>query len=102
MNFNVNRSEAPLYTFHLFVRMSINGALQYFKVNALIICYYCSHEGVQDTDSKGCATSEGLSEIQLSVGIVIVVVWVNELDVGVIHELGDDGDARTEAGAAPL
>ena len=64
--------------------------------------HYRSHEGVQDTDSKGCATGKGLGEVQLCVGVVIVVIRVNELDVGVIDELSDDGDAGAEAGTAPL
>ena len=67
-----------------------------------IISSYCSHEGVQDADSEGCAASEGLGEVQLGVGVIIVVVRVNELDVGVVDQLGDDGDAGAEAGAAPL
>ena len=43
---------------------------------------YRGHQGVEDTDSEGCATSEGLGEIELSVR-VIVIILVQELDIAV-------------------
>ena len=43
---------------------------------------HCGHQGVEDADSEGCATSEGLGEIELSVR-VIVIILVQELDIAV-------------------
>ena len=60
------------------------------------------HQGVEDTDSEGCSASEGLSKIELGVGIIIVVVRVNELDIAVVDELGDHGDAGPEASSSAL
>lgn len=44
---------------------------------------YRAHEGVQDADSEGRPAREGLSEVQLCVWVVIVIL-VQELNVGVI------------------
>ena len=48
------------------------------------------HQGVENADSEGCATSEGLGEIQLSVR-VIVIILIQELDIAVITEHRDHG-----------
>lgn len=39
-----------------------------------------THEGVQHTDSEGGAAGEGLGEVQLRVGVVIIIL-VQELNV---------------------
>ena len=49
---------------------------------------YRGHQGVQNTHSEGRPTGEGLSEIELSVRIIVVVL-VQELHVAVVHQLGD-------------
>ena len=63
---------------------------------------YRGHQGVQDTDSKGSPTSKGLSEIELRVRVVIIVVRVNELDVAVVDQLSDHGYAGPEASSPAL
>ena len=60
------------------------------------------HQGVEDADGEGGAACEGLGEVQLRVGIVVIIVRVYELHVAVVDELGDDGDAGAEASPAPL
>ena len=60
------------------------------------------HQGVEDTDSKGSSTGEGLSEIQFSIRIIIVVIRVDELDIAVVDELSDHGDAGPEASSPAL
>lgn len=45
---------------------------------------HCTHQGVEYTDSEGGAAGEGLSEVQLCVGVVIVIL-VQELNIWVIH-----------------
>ena len=42
-----------------------------------------AHEGVQHADGEGRAAGEGLGEVQLRVGVVVVIL-VQELDVGVV------------------
>ena len=59
---------------------------------------HCGHQGVEDADGEGCAASEGLSEVQLSVR-VIVIILVQELDVAVIAEHCDHRDSRAVDGA---
>ena len=44
------------------------------------------HEGVEDADGEGCSAGEGLREVQLGVGIVVVIL-VQELNVAVVHQL---------------
>ena len=60
------------------------------------------HQGVKYTDSKGSSARKGLSEIEFSIGIIVVVVRVNKLDVAVVDELGDHGDVGAVDGALPL
>ena len=60
------------------------------------------HQGVEHADGEGGAAGEGLGEVELRVGVVVVIVRVDELHVAVVDELGDDGYARAEAGPAPL
>ena len=55
------------------------------------------HQGVEDTDSEGCAASEWLGEVELSVR-VIVIILVQELDVAVITKHGDHGHSRAVQG----
>ena len=47
---------------------------------------YRGHEGVQHAHSEGSPAGKWLGEIELSVG-VIVIVLVKELDVAVVHQL---------------
>ena len=63
--------------------------------------YYRGHEGVEDADSEGCAASEGLGEIQFSVGVVIIIL-IQELDIAVIDQLSDHRDIGPEYRALPL
>lgn len=62
---------------------------------------HSTHQGVEDTDSKGSAAGERLSEVQLCVGVIIIIL-VQELNVWVIHwgkvNMGElkRGDANTE------
>ena len=60
------------------------------------------HQGVEDTDSEGCSASEGLSEIELRVRVIIIVVRVNELDIAVVDQLSDHGYAGPEASSPAL
>ena len=60
------------------------------------------HQGVKYTDSKGSSARKGLSEIEFSIGIIVVVVRVNKLDVAVVDELRDHRDAGPEASSPPL
>ena len=46
------------------------------------------HEGVENTDSEGGATCEWLGQVELSVGIIIIIL-IQELDIAVIHKLSD-------------
>ena len=62
---------------------------------------HCGHQGVEDADSEGCAASEGLSEVQLSVR-VIVIILVQELDIAVIDQLSDHRHIGAIHGALPL
>ena len=62
---------------------------------------YRGHQGVEDADSEGCATGEGLGEIQLSVR-VIVIILIQELDIAVIDQLSDHRDICSEYRALPL
>ena len=59
---------------------------------------HCGHQGVEDADSEGCAASEGLGEVQLSVRIIVIIL-VQELDVAVIAEHCDHRDGRAVDGA---
>lgn len=43
-----------------------------------------AHQGVEYTDSEGSAAGKGLSEVQLRVWVVIIVL-VQELNVRVVH-----------------
>ena len=61
-----------------------------------------SHQGVEYADSKGSSTSKWLSKIQFSIGIIIVVIRVNKLDIAVVDELRDHGDAGPEASSPAL
>ena len=49
------------------------------------------HQGVEHADGEGGAAGEGLREIELGVGVVVVVL-IEELDVGVVHQLCYHGD----------
>ena len=70
------------------------------RTNWKFICYR-GHQGVEDADSEGCAASEGLSEVQLSVR-VIVIILVQELDIAVIDQLSDHRHIGAIHGALPL
>ncbi len=59
------------------------------------------HEGVEDTDREGRPAGERLREVELGVGVVVVVL-VQELHVGVVDELGDHGDVGAVYGALAL
>ena len=59
---------------------------------------HCGHQRVEDADSEGCAACEGLSEVQLSVR-VIVIILVQELDIAVIAEHRDHGHCGAVDGA---
>ena len=59
---------------------------------------HCGHQGVEDADSEGCAAGEGLSEVELSVR-VIVIILVQELDITVIAKHRDHGHSRAIDGA---
>ena len=52
---------------------------------------HCGHQGVKDADSEGCATSEWLGEIELSVRVIIIIL-IQELDIAVIHKFSDHGN----------
>lgn len=41
---------------------------------------HSTHQGVEDTDSKGSAAGERLSEVQLCVWVIIIIL-VQELNV---------------------
>ena len=69
--------------------------------HAIMSGAHCGHQGIEDADSKGCATSEGLSEVQLSVG-VIVIILVQELDIAVIDKFSDHRDIGAIHRALPL
>ena len=45
---------------------------------------HSTHQGVQDAHSEGCPAGEGLGEVQLRVWVIIIVL-VQELNVGVVH-----------------
>ena len=62
---------------------------------------YRGHQGVENADSEGCAASKGLSEVQLSVR-VIVIILVQKLDIAVIDQLGDHWDIGAIHRALPL
>ena len=62
---------------------------------------HCGHQGVKDADSEGCAAGEGLSEVELSVR-VIVIILVQELDIAVIDQLSDHWHIGPEYRALPL
>ena len=62
---------------------------------------YRGHQGVEDADSKGCATGEGLGEIELSVRIIIIIL-IQELDIAVIDQLSDHRDIGAIHRALPL
>lgn len=48
---------------------------------------YSTHQGIQHTDCESRPTGEGLSEVQLCVR-VIVIILVQELNIGVVHWWG--------------
>ena len=56
------------------------------------------HQGVENADSEGCATSEGLGEIELSVRVIIIIL-IQKLDIAVITKHRDHGHSRTIDGA---
>lgn len=60
-----------------------------FFQHKFVVCSkpYRTHQGVQYTDSKGSAAGEGLSEVQLCVWIIVIIL-VQELNVWVIHWRG--------------
>lgn len=66
----------------LLVRLFLFGFLQ----QKFLVCSkpYRTHQGVEYTDSKGCAAGEGLSEVQLRVWIIVIIL-VQELNIWVIH-----------------
>ena len=64
------------------------------------------HEGVENTDSEGGAACEWLGEVELSVGVIVIILdqsemsiiyslgpitahLVQELDIAVIHQLSN-------------
>ena len=59
------------------------------------------HQGVQHAHSEGGTARERLSEIKLSVRIIIIVL-VQELNIAVIHQLGDHRDIGAVHGTLPL
>ena len=59
------------------------------------------HEGVEDTDSEGSPAGEWLGEIELRVGIIVIVL-VKELDVAVIDQLRYHRDVSSVHRAFPL
>ena len=52
---------------------------------------YRGHEGVQHAHSEGSPAGKWLGEIELSVGIIVIVL-VKELDVAVVDQHGDHGN----------
>ena len=60
--------------------------------------YYRGHQGIEDADSEGCAASEGLSEVQLCVR-VIVIILVQELDIAVVAKHRNHGNCGAVDGA---
>ena len=62
---------------------------------------HCGHQGVEDADSEGCATSEWLGEIELSVRVIIIIL-IQELDIAVIDQLSDHRDIGAIHRALPL
>ena len=84
----------------------VSRRLYVIRKGTVIFClkvksFYRGHEGVEDADSEGCAASEGLSEVQLSVG-VIVIILVQELDIAVIDKFSDHRDIGAIHRALPL
>ena len=62
---------------------------------------HCGHQGVEDADSEGCATSKWLGEIELSVRVIIIIL-IQELDIAVIDQLSDHRDIGSEYRSLPL
>ena len=62
---------------------------------------YRGHEGVEDADSEGGPACEGLGEIELRVGIIVIVL-VKELDVAVVDQLRYHRDVGSVHRALPL
>ena len=62
---------------------------------------HCGHQGVEDADSEGCATSEWLGEIELSVRVIIIIL-IQELDIAVIDQLSDHRDICSKYRSLPL
>lgn len=57
-----------------------------------------AHQGVEHTDSEGRAAGEGLCEVQLRVGVVVIIL-VQELNVRVVHwESESISELETDAG----
>lgn len=54
------------------------------KPSGLGFVSYRTHQGIQHTDCEGRPTGEGLSEVQLCVRVIIIIL-VQELNIGVIH-----------------
>lgn len=60
------------------------------RLTLILYFIYRRHERVQDTDRKRGTTRERLSEVQLGVGVVVIVL-VEELHVAVVDQFGDHG-----------
>ena len=69
---------------------------------SFIIKLYCGHQRVQDTNSKGGATSKWLGQIQFCVRIIIIIIRIYELNIAVIDKLSDYGDAGSKTCSSPL
>jgi len=52
---------------------------------------YGAHQRVENADSEGGPAGEGLGQVQLGVRVVVIVL-VQELDVGVVHCWGHSED----------
>ena len=50
----------------------------------LVLSTHCTHERVQHADSEGGSAGEGLCQVQLCVRVIIIIL-VQELNVGVVH-----------------
>jgi len=66
----------------------------YFILLIIINYYYVTyrwHERVQDADSEGRTARKRLGEIQLRVGVIIVVL-VEKLHVAIVNQFGNHGN----------
>ena len=54
------------------------------------------------TYCKGGAACKRLREVKLCIGVVVIVVRINELDVAVIYKLRDHRHTRAKHHSSPL